>query len=297
MHRIYKEKPFLHPVVQWLCAAVCGALYAACCLPSFRLIGHFAVQMALSVVLSALCTAIVFFAVPRSLTVLGKALSLFLLCMLLAAVIAQIRAQAAVGTFSFWRQTFFYDKPLTVAVVWAVGYTSVMLLRLLCPQSEALRAFRTDYMRFFRDSTGVFLVFYICVLVYCFLLQRRPGGDAGMNLVPFAMIITYIGAASYAYETLFYLVGNLLCFFPFGFYYRIYRADRTYMVRIMLLPVVISLLIELSQLVFKMGDFDVDDILMNAFGFYFGFFLSYLFDVIRQKRTAGEERSIFFKET
>ena len=113
-----------------------------------------------------------------------------------------------------------------------------------------------------------------------------------MNLIPFAMIFSYVASASFAYESIFYLIGNLLCFFPFGFYYRIYKR-RFDKLRLILLPIIISLLIEISQILFGMGDFDVDDIIMNAFGFYVGYFLSYLTDKIRQKRTAGEEATIF----
>ena len=292
MTKLYRDNSTLHPVLQWTAAAVCAAAYFLCCLPSFHLIGRFTTQMLLSVVLSAACTALFFFAVPRSLLVIGKGLSLFLVSMLSIAVFQQIVQQLKVGRFTGWIHTFFYDKPLTVAVVWAVSFVMLTALRLFLPYNDALLSFRTDYRQYFKDASGVFLLFYVCVLIYCFLLQRKPGGESGMNLIPFSMIFSYFASASYAYESIFYLIGNVLCFFPFGFFYRIYRP-RFDIVRLLLLPVVISLLIEVSQIVFRMGDFDVDDIIMNAFGFYFGYFLSYLTDKIRQKITAGEETTIF----
>ncbi len=292
MPDLYKDKPALHPVLQWMAAAVCAAAYFFCCLPSFHLIGKFGLQMALSVLLSAMCTALFFFAVPRSMLVLGKGQSLFLAAMLTAAVAEQILQLVESGEFSGWMHTFFYDRPLTVAVVWAVSYVMLMALRLFLPHVPEYGTFRTDYTRFFKDSSGIFLVFYVCVLLYCFVLQRAPGGESGMNLIPFAMIFAYVGNMSFAYESIFYLIGNLLCFFPFGFFYRIYRKNNN-MVRLIFLPILLSLLIEISQLLLGMGDFDVDDIIMNAFGFYVGYFLSFLFDRIRQKRTAGEETTIF----
>lgn len=294
MPDLYKERSTLHPVLQWTAAAVCAAAYFLCCLPSFRLIGRFALQMTLSVLLSAVCTAVFFFVLPRSLLVIGKALSLFLFSMLSVAAAEQVTQQMKAGSFSGWVHTFFYDRPLTVAVVWASAFVLPMALRLLLPYSASLAPFRKDYMRFFKDASGVFLVFYGCVLLYCFALQRAPGGESGMNLIPFSMIFSYISSASFAYESIFYLIGNLLCFFPFGFYYRIYKA-RFDVVRLILLPVVLSLLIEISQILFGMGDFDVDDIIMNAFGFYVGYALSFLLDKLRQKRTAGEETTIFAK--
>ena len=290
--QLYKERSTLHPVLQWTAAAVCAAAYFLCCLPSFHLIGRFALQMTLSVLLSAACTLLFFFLVPRSLLVIGKGLSLFLISMLVIALKDQIEEQMKAESFSGWVNTFFYDKPLTVAVVWGVAFVLLMALRLVLPYSAPLEAFRTDYARFFKDASGVFLLFYVCVLIYCFLLQRAPGGESGMNLVPFAMIFSYISSMSFAYENIFYLIGNVLCFFPFGFYYRIYKPNNS-IAWLILLPVLLSLLIEISQILFGMGDFDVDDILMNASGFYVGCLLSLLVDKIRQKRTAGEETTIF----
>lgn len=292
MKILYKNRTALHPMLQWAAAAVCAAAYFLCCLPSFHLIGRFTVQMTLSVVLSAICTVLFFFILPRSLTVIGKGLSLFLMTMLTIAIKDQIVEQIKAGSFTGWVQTFFYDRPLTVAIVWAVAFVLVMAMRLLLPYNEVLRPFRADYLCFFKDSSGVFLLFYVCVLIYCFLLQRKPGGESGINLVPFSMISAYIASASFAYESIFYLIGNVLCFFPFGFFYRVYKP-RFDVARFIMLPIILSLLIEISQIVFGMGDFDVDDIIMNAFGFYFGYFLSYLADKIREKRTAGEETTIF----
>ena len=289
---LYKDRSTLHPVLQWTAAAVCAAAYFLCCLPSFHLIGKFSLQMTLCVFLSALCTAVFFFVLPRSLQVLGKSLSLFLVSMLAWAIIEQILQQLKAGQFTGWVHTFFYDRPLAVAVVWAVGYVLPMALRLFLPFQDSLESFRADYSRFFKDASGTFLFFYVCVLIYCFLLQRSPGGESGMNLVPFAMILTYFGNMSFAYESIFYLIGNVLCFFPFGFFYRVYKR-RFDWARLILVPVVISLLIEVSQILLGMGDFDVDDIIMNASGFYFGYFLSFVIDRIREKRTAGEESTIF----
>ncbi len=292
MSKLYRDQLSLHPLLQWTAAAVCAAAYFLCCLPSFHLIGKFLLQMVLSVFLSACCTALFFFILPRSLRIIGKGLSLFLAAMLVAAIVNQVQQQLRAGSFSGWMHTFFYDKPLTVAVVWAVGFVMPMALRLFLPHRSVFESFRTDYARFFKDASGVFLLFYVCVLVYCFLLQRAPGGESGMNLIPFAMIFSYLGSMSFAYESIFYLIGNLLCFFPFGFYYRIYKRQSD-LARLILVPVLLSLLIEVSQILLGMGDFDVDDIIMNASGFYFGYFLSFLIDKIRERITAGEETTIF----
>ena len=141
MRKLYRDKSTLHPVLQWTAAAVCAAAYFLCCLPSFRLIGRFALQMLLSVVLSAGCTAVFFFAVPRSLRVIGKALSLFLLAMLTLALVGQVQEQIRLGGYPGWAHTFFYDRPLTVAVVWATGFILLSALRLFLPYRRIMRGF------------------------------------------------------------------------------------------------------------------------------------------------------------
>lgn len=288
----YKDSKTPHAFTLTIGTVLSAAAYSLCCLPSFYRIGHFALQIVLAFILSLLCTALLFFLWPRSLLFLGKGLSVFLLFFIAAALFDQVQAQIAAEQFSGWIHTFFYDRPFIVSLVWATPFVSLMLLRVLLPHSERYRIFREDFGKFYQNAVGVFIFYYICILVYCFVLQRKPGIEPGLNLVPFSMILSYITSFSFSYESLFYLVGNILCFFPFGFFYKI-RKKKIEPIRTTLLPLTLSLLIETSQLLFRMGDFDIDDILMNAAGFYLGVFIAVLLERIRQAVTKGEERSIF----
>ena len=293
MNNLYKSNRTVSPVLQWMGAVISAAAYIVCCLPSFYRIGQFFLQTVSAVSLSLFCTAALFFLLPRSLQMIGKGLSLFLIVMLAYAGYEQILAQINAGGFQFWWiHTFFYDRPFTVAMVWCTAFVSVLLLRLFSPFTESYAVFRSDYVEFFRSSFHSFMVFYVLMLIYCFLLQRKPGGDSGLNLVPFAMFFSYFQNIKSSYESTFYLLGNLLCFLPFGFLVRV-RREKWSAVYIVLFPVLLSLLIEISQLIFSMGDFDVDDIWMNAIGYYAGYGFALLFDFVRKKRTAGEETTIF----
>ncbi|MDD6062801.1 MAG: VanZ family protein [Oscillospiraceae bacterium] len=292
MVQLYRESKAPSALIQTIGTILIAAAYSLCCLPSFYRIGHFALQIFLAFFLSFLCTALLLFLMPRSLLVLGKGLSVYLLFFLGIAVYDQTRAQIAAEQFSGWINTFFYDKPLTVSIVWATPFVCVLVLRIFIPFADRFQTFREDFRKFYHDSVGTFIFFYICVLLYCFVLQRKPGIEPGLNLVPFSMILSYLNSFSFSYESLFYLVGNVLCFFPFGFFYKI-RKQKPEPVRTVLLPVILSLLIEVSQLLFRMGDFDIDDILMNAAGFYLGLFIAFLMEKIRSAVTKGEERSIF----
>ena len=61
----------------------------------------------------------------------------------------------------------------------------------------------------------------------------------------------------------------------------------------LLLAPVLSLAIELSQLLLKNGNFDVDDIILNSLGFYLGYCILLIFDKIRSIITKGAEKTIF----
>ena len=88
------------------------------------------------------------------------------------------------------------------------------------------------------------------------------------------------------------LGGNVVGFMPFGFILPVVsRRGRTWY-NTFLLGFFLSLCIESTQLVFKVGSFDVDDLLLNTVGGILGF-LSYkaVQEVrIRRRRRAREKR-------
>ena len=52
----------------------------------------------------------------------------------------------------------------------------------------------------------------------------------------------------------------------------------------------LSLLVELLQLVFKVGSFDVDDMLLNTFGGVIGYIVFAICNMIRRWHDAKQER-------
>lgn len=74
---------------------------------------------------------------------------------------------------------------------------------------------------------------------------------------------------AFAFEPLIGIVQNLILFMPFGFLlYAVTDQPRTS--RILLLGFALSLAIELCQMLFHLGWFEVDDILHNVLGTYLG---------------------------
>ena len=79
------------------------------------------------------------------------------------------------------------------------------------------------------------------------------------------------------------LVGNVVAFIPFGMFLPwLYGKCRRFALTTMF-SFEFSLLVETIQLVFKVGSFDVDDILLNTLGGMLGF-LGYRVYVFVRKR-------------
>ena len=129
----------------------------------------------------------------------------------------------------------------------------------------------------------VAFVVYLMVLTYFLFFSERYGRAVDQiyryNLVPFREIRRYI-----QYRHLFgweYFVvniyGNILAFVPFGFFLPIVSKSNRSFWTVTLYGFEFTLGIELVQLSFQVGTFDVDDIIMNTLGAILGYILFALF--------------------
>ncbi len=272
-----------------------AAAYFGCMLPSFGSIGNLAFQIITSFLLSFLCTGAGFF-LKNSMKILGVSLSLVTIfitgCAIYNQVIAQLETQFRTGG---WIYQFYYDRPLIVAIVWSSAFLSITFLRICLPIRLTDDHFASDYKKFISYSTKGFFVFYGAFLIYGFVLVRLSfsGGDtAGYNFIPFNTIMTYASDSGYMYEGLIYFIGNICCLMPIGFFLKVFKPQ-TKRSTIIWLPILISVLIELSQILLKAGDCDIDDVILNSFGFYIGALFKEGCDKLRTAITSGEEQSIF----
>ena len=86
------------------------------------------------------------------------------------------------------------------------------------------------------------------------------------------------------------LFGNIFAFSPFGFMIPIVINKKKAFFRAVFATFFFSLLIETSQLIMKVGVFDVDDLLMNTIGGLIGYIgyriMVAIYDVYDRKRAA-----------
>lgn len=139
----------------------------------------------------------------------------------------------------------------------------------------------------------VLFAVYIFFLLY-FLIFSEWYGRSGMmgeyhyNLVPFREIKRFW---NYRYQlgvqSLTNLAGNVIVFMPFGFFGAAASPYRKLGVTI-IDGFLLSLLIELFQLVTTVGCFDVDDLFLNTLGAMLGYIV--FAAGTRKRRVYGKKR-------
>lgn len=129
---------------------------------------------------------------------------------------------------------------------------------------------------------------YIFFLFY-FLIFSEIYGRSGVmenyhyNLTPFQEIERFweyreqLGVWSYIN-----LFGNILIFIPFGFFEPLASKRRSFWVTLVD-GCLLSLVVELFQLVAKVGRYDVDDLLLNTIGVALGYMCFLIWKAIRRK--------------
>lgn len=127
----------------------------------------------------------------------------------------------------------------------------------------------------------VLFILYMSFLFYLVLFSAEFGREASnrsYNLVPFSTISRYVnyrknfGELNYITN----IYGNILAFVPFGYF--LFKLQRNkHVLSGLFLPFFLSLGIEISQYVLRVGSFDVDDIILNTFGGFIIYLVMFIF--------------------
>lgn len=138
---------------------------------------------------------------------------------------------------------------------------------------------------------------YLLVLLYLLFFSEYYGRTAGVteyryNLKLFREIRRFwvyrekLGMAA----VLTNLVGNVVCFMPFGFFLpNMYPVFRKHPIFVVLLGFFLTCAVEITQLVTHVGAFDVDDIFLNTCGAILGVLLNVVCRVMRRKLYAKKK--------
>lgn len=135
--------------------------------------------------------------------------------------------------------------------------------------------------RLFLVSFSLYLIFLCYVLLFraspafvCTVLSGTPLAPRAVHLIPFETTCFYL----FHYNKRLFVdnvPANYAVFMPLGFFFAGLRQRPERKWTILLIGAGISLGFELLQMWFHLGEFDVDDIMLNALGMWTGGFLLY----------------------
>ena len=134
----------------------------------------------------------------------------------------------------------------------------------------------------------VLIVIYIGFVFYFLLISEIYGRTGEMqnyhyNLVLFKEIKRFWNYRNQLgiFSVFSNLAGNILIFIPFGFFMPV-ACIRRNIFATTIEAFMLSLSIEVIQLLTKVGCFDVDDLLLNTFGGLIGYIIFLISNVIRR---------------
>ena len=109
------------------------------------------------------------------------------------------------------------------------------------------------------------------------IIENEKDGIRNINLIPFRSMSPYLKniTETFAFKN---IAANIVAFIPLGFFISNKNPKNVFKALIICLGVILS--IELIQLFFKIGFFDVDDIILNFIGALIGI----LINLLAQKR-------------
>ncbi len=142
-----------------------------------------------------------------------------------------------------------------------------------------------------KGISRVLFIIYLIVLAYFLFFSERYGRTNGgeayrYNLQLFKELkrfITYRNSIGYE-SFIVNIFGNVFAFTPFGFILPIISKENRKLLHIVLLSLEFSLAIELLQLIFRVGIFDVDDLFLNTLGGLIGGILFFICQWVWKKK-------------
>lgn len=146
-----------------------------------------------------------------------------------------------------------------------------------------MRSMAANKKRIQKTIYMILFIAYLILLFYLLFFSEKMGRtdvvkEYRYNLVLFREIKRFYSVID-TQPKLFWLniPGNVLAFMPFGFLIPRLREKRTNVFLAGLFSLELSFLVELLQLIFKLGCFDVDDLLLNTIGGVLGYLLYLVF--------------------
>ena len=163
------------------------------------------------------------------------------------------------------RQVFANNYPMII--IFTVVVVTIRLAYLIANKVE---------FKLYRELFMLSFLLYSLILFYVVTFQDANYGTN--NFIPFREILRYEFGSSYFIHN---VLGNILLFIPFGFFVSyIISSKKPYY--IIVITFITSFAIEVTQLLIG-RTFDVDDVLLNIVGGFFGYLVYLVLQLIYDK--------------
>lgn len=120
-----------------------------------------------------------------------------------------------------------------------------------------------DKNKIYKFSMSIVFIYYV-ILLFNMVIFARYDSVYGYNFIPFKSIYGALKSGN-LYFMIINILGNLLVFMPLEYFiinlFKVKKFSLNFM-----LSFVLILIIEILQFVFKVGVFDIDDILLSVLG-------------------------------
>lgn len=148
---------------------------------------------------------------------------------------------------------------------------------------------RKELKRAIKKVSWILFIIYLILMAYFLFfseyLNRSNASEYHYNLT----LLNEVHRSFWCYHAGMYryfflnFVMNIVAFIPFGFFlpFLSYNRGKKKFTYVIFCAFSFTLLIELTQLVLKVGTFDVDDILLNTIGGLIGFILYVIAQLLR----------------
>ncbi len=130
-------------------------------------------------------------------------------------------------------------------------------------------------------------VCYVALVLYVTIFSRQRYEQNGYNLIPF---YSYYLALTTQPEKLRESIMNVLFFYPLGYLFGSFNIQKLNSKRWTIIPIScgLSIFIELSQFIFKLGYAEVDDVIHNTLGCAIGLGVCILFERLFEINNDGK---------
>lgn len=186
-------------------------------------------------------------------------------------------------TFKLYGSNFMYET--IHSMYFLAGVFSCMMTVVAVYLKKEIRGYDEFYKTLCISVTPIFIFIFIKVFI------RNPINFDyfSVNTKPFFRInemLDYVfNNFNVGMGQTYILLGNILFFIPLGFLIPFYLKNKKSVYQF-LTGLAIPLMIEIYQFIFKCGDVDIDDIILNYLGFIAGFSLCKMIEKAVLKRKA-----------